>query len=178
MSPQLISLPPQIVFYKNKKSIYSLRQTMPWQMGFFFFGPFLVALHQIMSAAKFSPVINIFPVVYVAAANTTSQTIWLRKIFNDMGKWQDNLIAIQCDSKSAIVRYCQQSSPSKKQNKAHYNQVSFQTRNNKRDKYSSSILQYRGAVSWYFYVSTIEIKVWDTTNKCLRWQRKCAKKNC
>lgn len=40
---------------------------------------------------------------YVAAASTTSQAIWLRKILEDMGEVQSRATDIFCDSKSAIA---------------------------------------------------------------------------
>lgn len=40
---------------------------------------------------------------YVAAAETTSQAIWLRRILNDMGDQQKEPTVIYCDNKSAIA---------------------------------------------------------------------------
>ena len=40
---------------------------------------------------------------YVAAAEATSQAIWLRKIFKDMGEKQSGPTTINCDNKSAIA---------------------------------------------------------------------------
>lgn len=40
---------------------------------------------------------------YVAAATTTSQAIWLKRILEDMGELQDKATKIFCDSKSAIA---------------------------------------------------------------------------
>jgi len=40
---------------------------------------------------------------YVVAAEATSQAIWLRKIFKDMGEKQSGPITINCDNKSVIV---------------------------------------------------------------------------
>src|ERR1044072_1270682 len=40
---------------------------------------------------------------YVAAAEATSQAIWLRRILEDMGEKQDGSTTINCDNKSAIA---------------------------------------------------------------------------
>ena len=40
---------------------------------------------------------------YVAAAEATSQAIWLRNIFKDMGEKQSGPTTINCDNKSAIA---------------------------------------------------------------------------
>ncbi|MED6217053.1 hypothetical protein PIB30_118021 [Stylosanthes scabra] len=40
---------------------------------------------------------------YVAAANATSQAIWLRKIFEDIREQQEGPTTMLCDSKSAIA---------------------------------------------------------------------------
>ena len=40
---------------------------------------------------------------YVAAAEATSQAIWLRRILEDMGEKQDEPTKINCDNKSAIA---------------------------------------------------------------------------
>ncbi|XP_014629593.2 uncharacterized mitochondrial protein AtMg00810-like [Glycine max] len=40
---------------------------------------------------------------YVAAAETTSQAIWLRRILEDMGEKQDEPTKINCDNKSTIA---------------------------------------------------------------------------
>jgi len=42
-------------------------------------------------------------VEYVAAVEATSQAIWLRKIFKDMGENQSGPTTINCDNKSAIA---------------------------------------------------------------------------
>ena len=40
---------------------------------------------------------------YVVAAEATSQAIWLRKIFKDMGEKQNGPTTINCDNKSSIA---------------------------------------------------------------------------
>ena len=40
---------------------------------------------------------------YVVVAEATSQAIWLRKIFKDMGEKQSEPTTINCDNKSAIT---------------------------------------------------------------------------
>ena len=40
---------------------------------------------------------------YVATVEATSQSIWLRKIFKDMGEKQSGPTTINCDNKSAIA---------------------------------------------------------------------------
>nr|KYP60991.1 Retrovirus-related Pol polyprotein from transposon TNT 1-94 [Cajanus cajan] len=40
---------------------------------------------------------------YIAAAETTSQAIWLRRILEEMSEQQDRLTLIYCDNKSAIA---------------------------------------------------------------------------